>query len=76
EVFDNWRQGWWLISMPTLIHMINDPYAPKVLPAELISVLGPLGGLLAPVNDIVSALAEAVKGGSLPLLLQQPIYTS
>lgn len=76
QVYDNWRQGYWLISMPTLVHMINDPYAPKLLPADILKLLGPVGAVGATANDIASALAEAARTGSLPLLLQQPIYAS
>ncbi len=77
QVYDNWRQGYWLISMPTLVHMINDPYAPKLLPADIIKMLpAPVGGVAATANDIVSALQAAASNGSLPLLLQQPIYAS
>lgn len=77
QVYDNWRQGYWLVSMPTLVHMINDPYATKPLPKEITSQLpAPLSGLVGIANDSSGALLQATQGGGLELLLQQPIYAS
>lgn len=77
QVYDNWRQGYWLISMPTLVHMINDQYAPKPLPKEITGQLpAPLSGLVGTVNDTTGALLQAAQSGGLELLLQQPIYAS
>ncbi len=77
QIFDNWRQGTWLISAPTLIHMINEPYAPKPVPGALTGMIpAPVGGPVNDANSMVGALKLAIDTGSAPLLLRQPVYTA
>lgn len=78
QVWDNWRQGYWFVSMPTLVHAINDPYADKVIPKSVMDQLpAEVRGSLGAGNDILSAAKQQLTDPTtLQLLLTQPIYAS
>lgn len=78
QVWDNWRQGYWFISMPTLVHAINDPYADKVIPKSVMDQLpAEVRGTLGAANDTLSAAKQqGTDATTLQLLLTQPIYAS
>lgn len=80
QIWDNWRQGYWFISMPTLVHALNDPYADKIIPKSVMDQLpAEARGTLGTANDLLSAGARPVREGDatmLQLLLTQPIYAS
>lgn len=78
QVWDNWRQGYWFVSMPTLVHAINDPYADKIIPKGVMDQLpAEVRGTLGAGNDVLSAAGQQLSDpATLRLLLTQPIYAS
>ncbi|HSW13391.1 MAG TPA: hypothetical protein VLI06_11165 [Solimonas sp.] len=56
QVFDNWRQGLWLLSIPTLIHKLTDSPASPLDPVVDAGLIPDPAGLLSTVNDALGAV--------------------
>lgn len=74
EVFDNWRQGMWLLAIPTLIHKLTDnPQSPL----DQAGLAGPIEqndptGQVSTVNDALGAVTDPGNSD----VVTEPIFTA
>ncbi|HXG29383.1 MAG TPA: hypothetical protein VNJ47_11135, partial [Nevskiales bacterium] len=74
QVFDNWRQGLWLLAIPTLIHKLTDnPQSPL----DQAGISGPLEqndptGQFSTVNDVLGAVTKPENSD----VLLNPVFTA